>query len=407
MWQHIGFTHITLRAKSMIDVLIDTNILHQEGLFSRNMQLLSRLAQAEMIKIFIPDLVKKEYLTKRLSDAEASLKSAQQKILEILKKTDRRNPIYDSIQESRLSIVAAAKDIHKAIEKDFETWCESNRVVVVKFDANLVESVFDDYFSGKGVFRQPKSRDDIPDAFINLSVQELLREKGLLDVIIKDGVFSQHLQKTVGVSVFDDLEKYLQSQKTTECIDILDKRSKQTEALKEFFSGDKFKSYLLSYLRQAEDLVSSIYIEDGSIENTEIIELESAYGANINWPVAKTVNDLELESVSQIEDGHFSIKLRFQALSPVSFCADFAEWIRLPEDRQLGISESSMNGDGISDLTENYMATLEGHAELRFEPEHSIETLISASEYLDSDQSKIKIELDMQKATLLERADDL
>lgn len=61
----------------MNSVLLDTNILHQEGLFSRNMQLLSRLVKASYTEIYVPDIVKREYLSKRILESKGNCREAR------------------------------------------------------------------------------------------------------------------------------------------------------------------------------------------------------------------------------------------------------------------------------------------------------------------------------------------
>lgn len=386
----------------MIHVVLDTNILHQEGLFSRSMQLLGRLSSSELIQIYVPELVKKEHLSKRASEAEAGLKSAYQKIQDLIKKTDRNNDIYNELNKVQTSIGSALKKIAQSIDEDFEIWRAANKVNILDFDPGQISSVFDDYFNGKGVFRQPKHRDDIPDAFINLCIQRLLNEKKAIDVVIKDGTFRTHLQKTVGITIFDGLESYMQTAQIAECIALLDKRSERTETLKAFFSSSAFASHLTAFLVKDDDLISDIYLEDDRILGIELIGIPDVFGFRLNWPVSDTISNVVLGETTQIADDHFSTTISFIAQASISYCASFGDYNDLPAERQSSIDFESMDGRGICDLSEDFLVSFTGHVEMRFDAQHATEVLISSAEYLDSNQRKIQIELDIVDGTILE-----
>lgn len=57
----------------MIKILLDTNILHLEGLQSSRFQVLHRLNKSNAICLVIPEMVLKEYKSKRKDQAEAEL----------------------------------------------------------------------------------------------------------------------------------------------------------------------------------------------------------------------------------------------------------------------------------------------------------------------------------------------
>ncbi|WP_206191803.1 hypothetical protein, partial [Shewanella carassii] len=49
----------------MKNIVLDTNILYQEGLSSGRMKVLAKLVDAELIAVYIPEIVKREFITKR------------------------------------------------------------------------------------------------------------------------------------------------------------------------------------------------------------------------------------------------------------------------------------------------------------------------------------------------------
>jgi hypothetical protein len=385
----------------MIHVVLDTNIFHQEGLFSRNMQLLGRLATADKAVVYVPDLVKREYLSRRIADTKSKLQSINAGLSEILKKTNRDGMVYADVMETHAKLNSVAKGIPEAIEKDFEAWQSANNIRLIHFDHSHISEIFDDYFNGEGVFRHPKSREDLPDAFINACVKMLLNETKKLDVIIRDGTFQKHLKNVDGIEVFDGLDIYLASTKIVECIASLDAQSQRTDTLKQLFGSTSFQAQLSAYLRAADHKVSDIYIESGNVDGLDKLEMELIFGESINFPKASTIDGMHFGTVTQVSSGHFSLEVTFVASASVDYCGDYHCFTHLPRSRQEGIDMKSMDGDGICDLSEIRRVAFSGHIELRFEPYHSVETIALDAEYLHSQQNKIEIELDIAKAEVL------
>lgn len=385
----------------MIDIVLDTNILHQEGLFSRNMQLLGRLAQSEQISIHLPELVKREYLSKRIAETSEKIHSMQTGLAETLKKLDRDNAIYDRISNTNSQLAGIAASIRSAIENDFEKWRGANKVEVLHVDPGKVGDVFNDYFGGVGVFRKPKSREDLPDAFINVCVQSLLAEKGQLGVIMKDGAFRKHLETVPNIAVFETLGEFLEAPKVSALFAALDAKSQEIIALKNFFYGASFQAYLGAYLMKADDIIEDIYVEEDSIDGLEKIGIETCFGISVNYPQAKSIREIYLGEVMQISEGHFSIEISFIGLASLRYCADYYEYTNLPTERKLVVEESGMNGEGICDLGETREVFLAGHVELRFDPKLDAENLATHIEYLDTERSKVNVEIEMERATIL------
>lgn len=385
----------------MINIVLDTNILHQEGLFSRNMQLLGRLSGAEKISIYVPELVKREYISKRIADSSEKFQSMQAGLTDMVKKLDRGNAIYTEINNMHATLVGIAKSISTAIENDFEGWQGTNNVTMLNVDPAKVDGVFNDYFGGLGVFRKSKSREDLPDAFINACVQTLLSEKGTLDVIMKDGTFRKHLDTIAGITVFETLAEFLEAPKIAALFAALDAKSQQTIAMKQFFSGSSFQAHLSAYLHTAYNLIEGIYIEEDTIEGSEKIEIENCFGTSINFPQAKFIKEIRFGEVMQVSEGHFSVEISFNTLASLHYCADYYDYINLSAERKLVVEETSMNGEGISDLVETREVFLSGHVELLFDPNFSAGDLATHVEYLDTERSKIHVEIEMEKATIL------
>ena len=125
----------------MINVVLDTNILHQEGLFSRNMQLLTRLASFDQVSISIPQLVKREYLSKIDAESVSSLQSINAKLGDMLKKARRRSLMHDELTQVQATLNNVAKHFGASIEEDFAVWQHSTKANILEFDPDQFDSV--------------------------------------------------------------------------------------------------------------------------------------------------------------------------------------------------------------------------------------------------------------------------
>lgn len=384
-----------------MDIVLDTNILHQEGLFSRNMQLLGRLALEKQVSIYVPELVKREYVSKRITESTEKFQSIQTGLADMVKKLDRDNAVYLDINRTQAAVTEIAKSITVAIEEDFERWRSTNHVTILPTVLTSAIDVFDDYFNGAGVFRKAKSREDLPDAFINACLQALLSEKKNLYVIMKDGTFRKHLETVNGITVFETLADFLATSEIAMLFSGLDAKSQHTTAIKRFFATSLFQLHLSTYLYVKDNLIEDTYIQEGNIEGIEKIDIRDCYGVSINYPKAELIKEISFGEVMQVKEGHFSIGISFFTLASVHYCADYSDYINLSDERKLVVEETSMNGDGVCDLQEDRTVSLSGHVEVRFDPKFTAEDLSTHIEYLDTERTKIYVELDMKEGTII------
>ncbi|EJO0241028.1 DUF4935 domain-containing protein, partial [Salmonella enterica] len=167
----------------MYNIVLDTNILHQEGLHSNDMSILKNLVDAKLVCVHIPSIIAQEFITKRITSVkEENLKII--KALEAIEKEGRRinTVLYGERQNFIDQIGIINESIEERAKLSFEKWVKDFKVNILHPQQESFSQVFNDYFSGEGVFRQVKARDDIPDAFINICLESLIESVGRLIV---------------------------------------------------------------------------------------------------------------------------------------------------------------------------------------------------------------------------------
>ena len=145
----------------MIALILDTSILYSEGLYSRQIQLLMRLSRAGHVQVYIPEIVKREFLTRRIDESKKNVRDASNKLSLVVKNLLQKTTWHSEIIETQQKCRDIEKGIEERINKSFDGWVAHHRISIIPFDVNCMNIVMDEYFLGLGVYRKVKSREDI------------------------------------------------------------------------------------------------------------------------------------------------------------------------------------------------------------------------------------------------------
>lgn len=383
----------------MISLLLDTNILHQEGLISGNMQLLNRLVDASHVKIYVPEIVKREFLSRRVIETKEKLKEARNSLSVVGKKISKASDIQSENNRIQTSLKEMETVIEGVILRDFSQWEKNLSASILSFKPEFMTEVIDEYFSGGSVYRRPKCREDIPDAIINKSIDELIIQNEKITVAIKDGAFKKHLRKNPKITLVDSLEEFLNLETNRNKILELDARSEKTGGVIEFFRSNAFNALLHDFLTKSEDNIEEIYLEDDEISDNDELEVET-FAQRINFPQADTVENLTIVDVNHLSSSSYSLKISFDATATLNYGANYSSYMYLEEDTHRQVSLDSMDGDGICDLSEFFKFTFYGHVGIEFGDDLDIDAIRAHSQYLGSKANPITAEIEIIKAEI-------
>ena len=377
-------------------VVMDTNILRHEGLSSRKMQLLHRLIQADHIELFIPEIVMREYVTKKIYDSLQELQDAHIKLESLKKNIGRDTELQAKADTAQQLMLSIKEGLETKIWDDFNQWINDFSVTILPFKTECMKEVIDDYFTGGGVYRKPKHRDDIPDAIINSSINELLADKKSLTVIIKDGFFKTHLSSKQNVTVCDSLPDYLEMDNNRNKINELDKLSTRTREVKNFLGSKSFADRLLSYLINSKNIIEYIYLE-GSAVIARNKFIEETFGERINLPHADRIRELQLSNPEHLNGDDYSVEITFTTLASLDFCADFFYYIEFEDEPSLTMD--SMNADGMCDISADDYFTFKGFIEINIPEKLNIEEVEDYIRTLGSNGNPISLNLEIESAS--------
>jgi len=156
----------------MVIVIDSTEYRQDRSLNKSDLAYIKDLGSKSLIKLHIPWFVYKESTTHSVSELEIELSKIKNTLASLDKRgiapIDSRTAknISKTVEDFRVSI----KNSNKRLWDDF---IKDSNATLHKFDEKDSISVFESYFDGGKPFKSLKSRNDIPDAFIYITIKKL------------------------------------------------------------------------------------------------------------------------------------------------------------------------------------------------------------------------------------------
>lgn len=383
-----------------IALVLDTNVLRQEGLVSRNMHILRRLTSAGEVDLLVHEVVAREFKSQRALDVQAQVEKIADAITEMSRQVDGNGASHRDLAEMRTNVAELADAAKKEVETDFAAWLTWTGAQWIAFDPECMRQVLDDYFAGTGAFRKPKHRDDMPDAIVATSIKALLSKYETLHVAVKDGVFRRYLQTEPKYTLVDSLKEFFLLDVVVKVTKALDQKEKDLGEQIRLFASEAVHSRLVEYLRNAKDLLEEVYVEEENLTGLEALEMD-VIGASLNYAQAGAISSVDFGEPTLVDSGHLSMPVTIRTRARIDYAADFRDVQEHEGSRE--IDNWSMNGDGVCDLREVRDVDLMGFLDVRFDPGLTPAALEAHTEYFLSDKPKIAISLEIATAAILYR----
>lgn len=376
-------------------LVLDTNVLRQEGLVSRNMQRLARLGLSEDLDLFVPEIVAREFKTQRVAEIKANAEKARAGLLELGRQIDANGTTHRGLSEVRTRVSDLEKAAEAEVETDFSAWLSASGAKLIGVDASVTAGVLDVYFSGTGAFRKIKAREDFPDAFVSAGVRSLLAAYDRVYVAVKDGSLKKHLEVEPRYTVLDGVPDFLQLAPVVEILLSFDKKEKDTEAFKAMLGSEPVRARLTTYLKGATELLEEVYVEEESIDGLDVLGVR-LYGASLNYAQAASISAVDYSAVEFLQPGHYYVEVVIHTRARIDYGADFGEFQDLPTDRV--IEHVSMDGDGTCDLQEVRTVVLHGYLEIAFDSKLSPDAVEVHTNYLSAADAGVSVGLEVNAA---------
>jgi hypothetical protein len=305
----------------MLNVLLDTNILHEEGLNSTRVQRIQRLIKSNDLKLIIPEIVVNEFKSIRIEQANSDLDKIQSGLDRLQRKNiaGKDSPPIKEVIQFILSSISLFND-------KVDTWMEQNNVDIYKISNTSIEDLFASYFSGTGAFRNKKAREDIPDAVIYDGIVKISKDTKIA-VVVKDGVLLSAISKLNNVDCYSSLSELLELPLLKKRIEELDKIESKVKSILELLDTSDCQYDICSYLNDNK-LVEVEKCYEGDViklpydfVDTEVLEQEVT---------VKSVGDIYLFSPNYLGNKKFSLTMNVEAKAELSFYCEDEQYELLP-----------------------------------------------------------------------------
>ncbi|ARP40887.1 PIN domain-containing protein [Vibrio syngnathi] len=373
----------------MIKILLDTNILHQEGLQSSRFQVLQRLIKSDAICLVIPEMVLKEYKSKRQDQAEGELK----KLNSALDNLNRKS-ILDKDKFVVRQFTNFVSSSIKEADRFVDTWVEDNKVLVPLISDTSIDDVFKSYFSGTGAFRNKKQREDIPDAVILDAINKLAKE-GELFVVAKDGALIEAIKDIDNVVLFKDLTDVIRIPQLKATLDELNASERKVTSIIETLSTSdssyEISQYLTdNYLVEVEGFYDEDFVElPYDLSNIELTEHEVH---------VRNLKEIFVDYPRYLGNGKFAYVLAAECEAELSFYCENDAYESLSYEYRKALSKSEIEESSKVRVTGSIEVVFKGVVELS-----GIETDIETSQlqvhlsYLGAEKSNISCDVSLEK----------
>ena len=386
----------------MINILIDTNIIRQEGFESQQMQLLLRLVQGEKVNVFIPDIVKREYLTQKVSEISDNLHN-------ICRKIDRfqREKLFNAVNNEKLRKITKYlkglnENITESFAESFQNWVEKLEATIIEVDPFCLENILEDYFAGKNAFRRPKSREDFPDALIMAAILETLEEYDSLYIVLKDGHFRDCLNTYDKITTAPTLKELFSFSQFEKEINALDAESERIQSIKKYLAKDDCKEKLEDFIYSEQSDICKGYWDENEISDSEgVLELKfiSVYIEEIDMA---TIDNLTFGKINYLGEEAYTIECAFTATVGLNLVTDYGDYIHLEENSRNHFEFVSADGE-VCELKTDVSCNFIGNIELDITEKLMPEQLALHFQYLHTDESPIFATADFDKVIITGR----
>ncbi|CAK8725546.1 hypothetical protein GMJAKD_16735 [Candidatus Electrothrix aarhusensis] len=138
----------------MIPVVIDTNVLRSEGLIASKMQILGRLLNSGDVKLIIPEIVMREYISQEQEMFEKSFSF----FMGTIKKQQGRGSINSWESYDVNPFVSLWKPVNltleqglNEIETNIKKWVNRDGVEIYSISKTAIGELFDNYFGSSQI----------------------------------------------------------------------------------------------------------------------------------------------------------------------------------------------------------------------------------------------------------------
>lgn len=316
-----------------VHVVLDTNIYRKDPTRSDlSFKALERLCKAGIVKLHLPYVVEREFQTQQLAQYTTELKASIAGLNSIIRKG--LSPTVLGITQTILDTLNA----NSALILDDAVSALTNWAVSISAERHPITetqaiAAMESYFQGKLPLKQPKHRDDIPDAFIFQTLIQISATAKPFYVVSEDDKIAQAAATLADVRVFRSLDTFIAAkeiQAEIANLEVIKNIPEMIKLLKQFESEYKGISNLLEV--QGCDKLSGKTIYSPSIpdDNNEATITGFDQPENI---------ELDFDNLHYYGYGEFGLPFGFQATVTITYYIFKGDYNLLDEDNLPSVTD--------------------------------------------------------------------
>ncbi len=186
-------------------IIVDSTEFRQDrGLNKEDISLLRELGNKKLIKIEIPWFVYKESSTTSIKNLQTDLSTTINKLLN----SERTGLHYTDVEKLKTianSLNAIKYEVENSVNQNWEDFIKESNATLHKFNKDEAEEVFRRYFNGEMPFKSLKNREDIPDAFIYMTIKKIA-DKETVYLVSKDRNLTAKCSENKKIKIFESLK---------------------------------------------------------------------------------------------------------------------------------------------------------------------------------------------------------
>jgi hypothetical protein len=195
----------------MIRLVLDTTVFHQNpNLKGQGFKLIEMLSKAETLKLYLPYVVEKEFLTQQAASCREEIDKAA-RALQTLAQRSLPKELGDLLSSVDSELEKNKPALLFSEEQNFNAWLSLIRAERIAVCSEQAVQALDAYFHGKAPLKLAKNRKDIPDSFVFQAIVKLASDDKELVFISADNKIRDAVNTLPNVSTFENLKAFAQS----------------------------------------------------------------------------------------------------------------------------------------------------------------------------------------------------
>lgn len=330
-------------------VVLDTNIYRSNPRRDNlPFSALSRLCKADVVQLFVPYIVLREFQTQQSTQGKKQLAALVSAARSLGNQPGTPEDLSPQLAQLIDQLTAREAEIASGTEEYFLGWIKDNKANVVDLSASQAQSAMEAYFVGDTPLKEPKVRNDIPDALIFQAVRELAASP--LTFVCEDEKLRNACASIAGVTVFSSLPAFIESagvQDEIKELDVIQKIGPIVDAM------EKFEEETLEFTSTVRNKVGEALMWK-KIESRSIPD--DNHEATISGYSEPEDIELDFDEAAYFGGGEFGIPFR-ATLQVEGFYYLFKGDVYRAEDRRVSLSD---HNDHYYEAEETFEVVVEG-----------------------------------------------